>query len=260
MVTKPENVYENPAVLSEESARLREFDVPTKSSLEAIGPLTPGSVLLDIGAGENPGLGNYTRDSGASYISFDVRRDALIEQAQLGAFAVQGDARQLPFLSDSIQTAHARFVLGHFDEEARGQIVEETLRTVKSGGSAVFIDYDWNAIDGSEAILRLGDFTLENISSFDAGYGAKSSNEIEQLLGESVEVEEKRTKTPQMFNYAPVLSLRQVTLKGLEIAGADMSLFDQANAIFDALAQEASSNEPPGYYMPDMVAVIVRKP
>lgn len=254
-----ENIYENSGErLDAERDRLRSFDIPTNFSIDTLGEIEIGSSLLDIGAGENPGLRDYADYQLATYLAFDIRLDALAEHAAKGAIAVEGDARHLPFTDDSIDTAHGRFVLGHLSPDSRKQMVDETLRVVKPGGKAIFIDYDWTAVSGSPAVNAIRDFTIENIKLFDAAYGSKSKDEIEQLIGKQA-VTETRLKSPLLTDYAPLLGLRQITLIGLEKQQSDPELAKQAEAIFDMLEAEAVSDNPPGFYMPDMVAVTVQK-
>ncbi len=255
------NVYQNQTgPLDAEADRLRNFDVPTQASIEAIGPIQAGTKVLDIGSGENLGFGGYVRAQGADYISLDIRHGSLIEQSIAGGHAVEGDARALPFPENSVDTAHARFVLAHFGHEDRGKIVAETLNSLKPSGQAVLIDYDWTAIDGSEAMLRLRDFTLENVKIFDGKFGADSVGELGHNVAGQAGVYEVRTSSPHLVDYAPVLGLRQVTLRSLVMSGAGPDLIDQATSIFDRLVEEAESEHPPGFRMPDMVAVVVTKP
>lgn len=254
------NVYvEHSGELNTEIERLRSFDLPTATSIDAIGTIQPNTTVLDIGSGENPSLNNYIQGKNGYYIAFDTRHSAVVEQSHHGSAAVQGDARFLPFANNAVGVAHARFVLGHFRPEDRKQAANETLQCVKPGGEAVFIDYDWTAIDGSPAMIALRDFTLSNIKVFDAAYGSYSLEELSAMGGNQVTTKEVRTKSPQLFDYKPVLGLRQITLKGLELANASEELVDQANSIFDALELEASMKKPPGFTMPDIVAVVLTK-
>ena len=71
MPSNPANIYEAGVSLGCESARLRNFDIPTEVSLEAMGEINSGDVVLDIGAGSNISLGEVVRDKGGEYIAFD---------------------------------------------------------------------------------------------------------------------------------------------------------------------------------------------
>jgi ubiquinone/menaquinone biosynthesis C-methylase UbiE len=256
----PQNVYENQdGPLDAETQRLRTFDAPTQVSIEALGTISQDDKILDIGAGENPTLRGYIQQHGGNYIASDIRFEATAEQLQGGALAVQGDAKNLAFSNESLNATHARFVLGHFPAEARKQLVSEALRVLKPGGKAVLIDYDWTKMHGSDAVNAVRDFTLNNITIFDASYGSKSQNEIQEFVGEEVAVSEVRKSPPLMTEYAPLISLRQVTLAGLERQQSSNELKQQASQIFDLVEQEAASADAPGFYMPDMVTVVVTK-
>ena len=255
------NVYEqSPGALQAESERLRTFDMPTQVSIEAISDVQPGTAVLDIGSGENPSLNKYVHDRDATYVAFDIRAGALAEQQAEGALALMGDARELPIADESLDVVHARFVLGHFSTPDRAQIMNEAMRCLKPDGKAVFIDYDWTAMHGSDAINQLRDFTIQNIGVFDAAYGARSTSETAANLSGAADVTELRKSSPLLADYTGPLKLREITLKGLEASHADTSLVAEANAIFNALEAESRSDDAPGFYMPDMVATIVHKP
>ena len=255
----PKNIYEAvpDSSLDQERARLRSFDLPTQVSVQAIGSLDNDSVLLDVGSGENPGLKTYAQAEGARYIAIDIRPKALTEQHDQHAIAVQADARTLPIAESVIDVAPSRFVLAHFtNKEDRKKIVKEAFRVVTPGGKAVFIDYDWTAMRGSSSLIRLRDFTLGNISIFDAGYGVDSKQEIGRFLDNKAVIEELRVSPPILQDYESVLALRQVTLRALRQQTASQNLIDEANAIFDGIQAESTLENPPGFHMPDMVGVI----
>lgn len=255
------NIYEaQTQPLQVESERLRSYDIPTQASIRAIGMLQPGEVLLDIGAGESQVLGAWAAGQSGRYVAYDIRHTPLMEQTSAGRWAVEGDARSLPFSNSSAQIAHARFVLAHFKEEDRRQIFSEAMRVVKPGGNAVFIDYDWIAMRGTDAVNNLRDFTLGNIPIFDAGFGARSAEELKEYGGDAMVVEEQRTCSPLLIEYSPMLSLQQVTLSALRNVCAGESRIAEAISIFADIRTEASLHTPPGFYMPDMVAIVVGKP
>lgn len=255
------NTYETAgSAPQQESERLRAFDLPTSVSIEAIGPLPKESVVLDIGAGENPGLRNYTLESEAHYVPLDIRPEPLMEHQRYDTAPLLLDARDLSSVPSIVDVVHSRFVLGHFNPADRQKVVDESLKTLKPGGKAVFIDYDWTAMHGSEAVNRLRDFNLNEITIFDAGFGATSTEEISQIVGNTVKsIETKRTSPPVQTDYRPMLALRQITLRGLAAQNAPEEKVKEAESIFDDLELEAKSPHSLGFFMPDMVAVILYK-
>lgn len=260
MNSPKQNVYESSPSLDTESKRLRSFDIPSRFSTEVLGAIPAGATVLDIGSGENPALNSYVDEQDGHYIAFDFRTDAVSEQLGYGAIAVRGDALALPFQAESVDIAHSRFVLAHFPAEKRAVMIDEIIDTLTPEGKAVLIDYDWSAMHGSPVFNRLRDFTINNISLFEADYGASSAEEIAQFTGDKATVTETdRQHSPHLFDYGPALTIRQVTLAGLERQGSAQELIDEANAIFDELESEANSENPPGFYMPDMVAVTLQK-
>lgn len=255
MTTK--NIYES-GTDPQEAERLATFDIPTKISLDAIGSMAVGSTLLDIGAGENPGIRSYALGHDVRYIPYDVRFDPLVSHKTEAALPVQGDARSLPFVDSSIDSAHARFVLAHFNPEDRKQITQEAWRVVKPEGSLTLVDYDWTTIKGSQAMEALRDITLREVKIFDASFGVNSLNEIASILP-NANIREKRVSSPLLNDYGPVIGLKSVTMAALEASGADNGIKSQTLSVFEDLLAESQSNQPAGFIMPDMVAIQITK-
>lgn len=261
MSPKHKNVYERSSgQLKDEAERLRTFDMPTQASIAAIGDLTSGEFVLDIGAGENLGLSNYVQGHKANYVALDTRHEALMEQKENGALVMEGDARSLPKFTVQFDVSHARFVLAHFVPSDQRRIVNGSLACIKPDGKAIFIDYDWTAMSGSDVVTRLRDFTLGRIKNFDASFGAESKEKVSDYAGEGYEITEQRTHPPKIYDYRPAVGLREVTLKSLELSEGTEEEVAEVNEIFDDLEREAASGNPPGFHMPDIVALVVKDP
>lgn len=260
MTSSPKNVYESSSPMTEESERLRTFDIPTQVSVSAIAPLKQDETVLDIGAGENPALGQFVHEQGGNYIALDFRYDAAQKQHDAGAAALQGDIRALPIAKESVNTVHSRFVLSHFTPEDRKRAIADMYDKVTPGGRLIFIDYDWSAIDGSEAIRKLRDLTIEHVTVFDAAYGGKLLSEVGEVLCEDLSVAQTVKQSPLLKEYQHVTSLRQVTIRGLEVSGATKEVIEYTHSVFDEIEAEAELPNPPGFLMPDIVALTTYKP
>lgn len=252
------NIYESEAGnLAQDRERMRDFNAPLHASIRAIGAVLPGQVLLDIGAGNNTGLRDYTQDQGGLYIPVDINLPPLQEQRNGQSVPIQADARLLPISNDSVDVAHARFVLMHFGSDDRAIIIDEAYRSVQAGGRALFIDYDWSTMDGSDAMNRLRDFTLAHVGFFNPIYGGDAAAEISSVVGEQHVTEE--VTSPFLTDYQPAMRLRQGMIAGLAMQQADQTLFDEINRIFDLIETESQQEDAPGYKMPSMFAVTASK-
>jgi SAM-dependent methyltransferase len=257
MNKKPSNIYEANVKIDSEQTRLREFSWPYEVSIDLIGDIIKDTLFLDIGAGSNTMLSEYIRAAGAKYIALDSNRGFLGLQARSGAETVAGDLRQLPIDDNSFDVCHARFVLAHLGKDkAKG--AKEAIRVVNRPGQVIFMDYDWTSAHGSEVFNGIRGLFCEHML-FDASFGAKLEGTVRSVLPEHAQLTTKRYALPKMTDYSLVLNLRGAARVDLEIQDADKVVADQCNRLFDKLKHEADSADPPGFYFPEIVAVVVEK-
>lgn len=283
--------------LGPESERLKRFEIPNIFSLNLMGDIPEGALIADIGAGENPGIRTAVQNSKANYLAIDIpqRSKALLEHGSNNSLIYISDARELGFNGHIADIVHSRFLLGHINNpNDRELIIKNLVGLTKPDGKTILIDYDWSGLRGSEAVNNLREFMRNNIWIFDGFYGANSASEIADLIGSDYQVKEIRKTSPLLgaedkIQYAPAVTLRNGmigfivgqtadldSIQALRDAvsdgapretidkafqamaqSADKSLIVQTNQIFDALELEASSDNPPGFYMPDMVATVI---
>lgn len=259
MSLKPVNIYEAGVNLIGESARLRNFDLPTEVSLDAIGEIDSGAVVLDIGAGSNTTLGEIVREKGGEYIAFDRNQSFLSLQRSAGARVIYGDARQLPFEHDSFDITHMRFVLAHLAQDKQS-VIQQAMDITKHRGEVVFIEYDWTTAHGSDAFNDMRDLFISSML-FDAAYGSKLEADVRNTISDSdTAVLVSRNSAPKMFDYSQILTLREAANKDLAIQQVKPALIQSCNDMFDQLQQESEQETPPGFYFPDFVTVRLTKP
>lgn len=260
------NSYEA-GVSRREGERLAALDAINTTSHEwtagVIGDLHPGQIVFDLGAGESTALRNYVRSyPGAIYIAQDVRPEAGAAHEggdHLTTF-IHGDVREgLILPPDSLDVAHARYLLAFFDEETRRRIIGQLYEATAPGGRMVVTDYDWRVVTGSEDIERLRDLGLA-IDLFTADYGAVSAAEIADVVPDDAGVAAARLQFEPLTDYEPLLKLRPVITSGLLNETDGERLSAQASELFDRLEAEAQRPDRPAYLWPDAVTVIVTKP
>lgn len=257
MAGKPSNIYEADGnKLSEENERLSNFDLPTKVSVDAIGPLDQGMSVLDVGAGPNTSLLDYVRSQGGEYTALDKNVDFLSKQKKAGATCVEGDARQLPLGDENFDVVHARFVISHLGSQKQ-KAIKEAVRVTKPSGRAIFMDYDWTTAKGSAAFEKVKDFMVNGGFLFDAGFGGSLEEEVRNS-GVHGKINRKVYPPAPMSDYSQVLKLREAGTTDLKLQGNDEAAKNWNN-VLDELQKEAESSDPPGFYFPGIVAVSVTK-
>lgn len=253
----PSNIYESPVPLDQEHNRLKDFGLPMSVSLEAIGDIAPGSTILDIGAGSNPSLGTYLRDKQVNYTALDQNLEFLNVQQAAGSQTIRGDIRNLPIAPGGFDVAHTRFVIAHLGED-QGKAIQQVFRTVKPGGKAIYIDYDWTQASGSLAFNEIRDLFIKDML-FDAAFGSRLETSVKAALSETaVSVTSTRFSAPRMFDYSQLLNLREAANIDLTLQNKD-ELIDTCNRLFDELALESESESAPGFQFPDFVTVTATK-
>ncbi len=93
-------------------------------------------LVLDVGA--NRGYAKRLWPADARYVPLDL--DPTMLRAGRVPLAIQGDATQLPLLSDCIDMALCKQVSHHIPDAVLDQMFEEIVRVLKPGGWFVFMD------------------------------------------------------------------------------------------------------------------------
>ena len=257
MTTQPSNIYEAEGnELTEEKDRLSSFDLPTKVSIDVIGPVKYGTAILDVGAGPNTGLLSYVTSAGGSYTALDKNVAFLEKQQEAGAIVLKGDARKIAASNDSYDITHSRFVISHLGTEKQTAI-REIIRVTKPKGRAIFLDYDWTTARGSDSFEKVKDFMINGGLLFDADYGRQLENEVSGSVA-SGRVEVVNYPATRMTDYSQVLRLREAGTTDLTMQGKE-SASHEWNKILDDLQSESRSHNPAGFYFPGIVAVTVNK-
>ena len=254
----PANIYESGVRLGRESDRLRNFDLPTEVSLDAIGEIHSGAAVLDIGAGSNTSLGAIVRNNAGEYVALDRNESFLNLQRSAGATVVLGDARQLPFDYNSFDITHMRFVLAHLAQDKQS-VIRQVMDIAKPMGEVIFIDYDWTTAHGSDAFNSMRKLFITRML-FDAAYGSRLESDIRNTIPDSeAAISVSRRAAPKMFDYSQILNLREAANLDLTIQEVEPALIQSCTGIFDRLQQECEQDKPPGFYFPDFVTVKLLK-
>lgn len=258
MSNDPANIYESSqSRFNQETERLAGFDLPTRISIEALGAISPGTGVLDVGAGPNTGLGDYIRSRQAQYVALDKNAAFLEKQKLAGAETVLGDIRRLPFEDASFDICHVRFVVSHLGQDKQ-KAIREVLRVTRPGGRAVFIDYDWTTAHGSPAYDRVKDFMLHAGFLFDADFGAELAEQVRHAATDETAVAVEHSSPARMLDYSQVLKLREAGAADLSLQGKDDAVANWYR-VLDELQKESESDNPPGFFFPGMTIVTASK-
>jgi len=261
MTNDAANIYESKdSEFKQETERLSTFDLPNRTSIEAIGNIGPDIHFLDIGAGPNTSLLSCVQSQGGDYTALDKNPDFLQRQKIAGAKTVLGDIRALPFEDGSFETCHARFVIAHLGNE-KELAISEVFRVTKPGGRAIFIDYDWSTAKGSEAFEYVKDFMIHGGFLFDADFGGELEDLVTKVTGADATVSRKDYPPTKMTDYSQILKLREAGITDLKLQGRGEAVNAWTSAL-DALQKESESSEstePPGFFFPGMMVVLASK-
>lgn len=139
--------------------------------------LVPGARVLDIGcapgttlAGLTAYVGPFGQITGVDHDA-EMIRLAGVTAGQLGLGSLArfqvADAAALPFPDGGFDACYCERVVQHLEPSATAAAVGETVRVLRPGGTAVFVDIDWasfsvatgeNAIEGQLQTRHLGRF------------------------------------------------------------------------------------------------------
>lgn len=180
---EPKNIYERGFDNQEEIDRLKTLDFPFFVSTNLLNENLQEKVVVDVGSGPNPKLGQWVTEQGGDYIAFDINLPFLANIKDAGLKAAVADARHLPLADNSIDIAHLRFVLMHFGPKDRSLILQEALRVAKE--KVIILDYDWGDFEAEGDINEIRSIALELLGNVsDPFFGGKLKSEIEQYIGE----------------------------------------------------------------------------
>ncbi|HEY1646269.1 MAG TPA: methyltransferase domain-containing protein [Candidatus Saccharimonadales bacterium] len=258
MSKKVANIYEKAgdSRLNEEAKRLENLDLPYGVSVEFIGDIPAGTKLLDIGAGPNTSINKYVKSKSGDYTALDKKDSFLESQKLAGANTVKGDIRHLPFDNDTFDITHTRFVISHLGDDKQ-QAVREAIRVTKSGGRAIFMDYDWTTAHGSVTFEKVKDFMINGGFLFDADFGAELEDSV-RSSGAFGEIASSNHEATPMTDYSQILKLREAGSTDLEDQG-QAEAAKEWNEILDEFQKEAESQDPPDFYFPGIKVVVLTK-
>ena len=109
----------------------------------------PGSRCLEVGYGRLGALGTLIswglRESDLHGIEMDARRAKVAQEALSGADLRVGDAREMPWPSDTFALVVAWTVFSSIlSDSVRTAVATEMVRVLKPGGAVLYYDFAWN--------------------------------------------------------------------------------------------------------------------
>lgn len=263
----PRNIYETTAdkreIIEGEAERLRNADFPGYVSRELIGEITPEMRVLDIGSGENSNLATLTAEKGAQYVALDRRLDALqtlVSSPGWKGTAIQADATELPLRDRSVEISHARLVHAWLTDEQRIQAIQEMFRVLREGGTFVSIDFDWETMEGSPAIMRFAEVatTILGKVGFDSTYGSHALETVSEASPSHTSLTERRFHREagmfyhEIFDKEGPLSFMANRIQSTELAG-------EVSQVFKLLREEEQIGQLQPFVPPDLVGVVGSK-
>lgn len=255
--------YKKEGVPKEEIERLKNIDFPSHASLELLKEVDlQGRKLLDIGAGSNSKLGEYVESEGGKYVAMDLRMEMLknieyqFEQKNLNFYGIQANAKDLPFLDESVDFIHQRFVLMHLSPEDQKRTIEEILRITKN--KSFLVEYDWSTLssqENEEALDKFKDLSFEMMSKFkiDPLMGGKLEGLLKEV-DQNLDVDIKRFSREEADYTNELIDLCAISSKMAMNVLKDEALAEK----FDTLKEELDKNHIK-FTPPDIVGAIIKK-
>lgn len=112
------------------------FDYATRKMFDKhLGDLA-GKTVLDVGCGTGLSM-DYFRERGAIVKGIDITFSSIRYVREIGLFAVQADARKLPYKDNSFDIVYSIGVIEHFHETQSA--LEEQARVCKPGGIVIAV-------------------------------------------------------------------------------------------------------------------------
>lgn len=255
--------YKKEGVPKEEIERLKNIDFPSHVSIELLeGADLEGKKLLDIGAGSNSKLGEYVEGKGGKYVAMDLRMEMLrniedqFEQKDLNFYGIQANVKDLPFIDESVDFIHQRFVLMHLSPEDQKKAIREILRISKD--ESFLVEYDWGTLsseENEEILNKFRNLSYELMSKFkiDPLMGGKLGNLLEEI-DQNLNVDIKRFSREEADYTDELVALCAISGKMAVNILKDEALAEK----FDKLKEELDKNHIK-FTPPDIVGATVKK-
>ncbi len=257
------NIYETTAdkkeVIEGEAERLRNADFPGFVSRELIGEITPEMRVLDIGSGENSNLAALTSEKGGQYVALDRRLDALqtlVSSPDWKGTAIQANATELPLRDRSVDISHSRLVHAWLNDEQRVAAVQEMFRVLREGGKFVAIDFDWETMEGSPAIMRFAEVatTILGRVGFDSTYGSHALQTVSEASPRLTSLTEQRFHREAGMFYNEIFD-KEGPLFFMANRIQSPELAEEVTHVFKLLRVEEQAGQLQPFVPPDLVGV-----
>lgn len=153
------------------------------------------SLVVDVGAGENPDFGKTLETTGAiTYLPLDIRGGAVRQQQDAGFRAIQSTASLLdipPNIHPDV--FHARFTWAWLDAAQREKSFIEMLRVSSDEVGLSIIDYDWSSASGPDVFMDAVMSAQEKLreAGFNPEYGSQVTDEMKNLLDSFIRTTEE---------------------------------------------------------------------
>lgn len=263
----PGNIYEATAdrkeIIVGEAERLRNTDFPGFVSRELIGEISPTMRVLDIGSGENSNLATLTAEKGAQYVALDRRVDALqtlVSSPDWKGSAIQANATELPLRDQSVDISHSRLVHAWLTADQRIVAIQEMFRVLREGGRFTAIDFDWETMHGSDAIMQFAEVatTILRKVGFDSTYGNHALQTISEAAPNHVPFTEHRFHREAGMFYHEIFD-KEGPLSFMANRIQSLELVEEVSRVFKLLREEEQAGKLQPFVPPDLIGVVGSK-